>query len=106
MDANGCVNGATVQIAVKPCTGITEQTANSNLITVYPNPNNGEFLVSSDMALELTLINELGQIIQKISLSEFNGFKQEIKGIDNGIYFVSFVSENQQKINQKVIILK
>jgi len=105
-DANDCVSSATVMIAVKPCTGIEEQTAGDNLIAIYPNPNNGDFMVTSDMPLELTLLNELGQIIREISLTELNELKQEIKGITNGIYFVSFVSENQQKINRKIVVLK
>jgi hypothetical protein len=106
-DANGCVNTGTIQVKVSSCVGINELdgSANSSL-SVYPNPSKGDVFVSSEVAIDLTLINELGQVVQKISLSEFNNYQQEIKGLANGVYFASGTSANQQKIYQKIIILK
>jgi hypothetical protein len=86
--------------------GINELDASNQFLTIYPNPSKGDVFVSSEVAIDLTLINELGQVVQKIRLSEINDYQQEIKGLANGVYFISGTSANQQKIYQKIIILK
>ena len=104
-DANGCVGTGTTQVKVSLCTDFAELNSTSNGLGIYPNPNNGEFTIQYDAPLNLLLINQLGQVIRTLSLSEANGYKVSITDVSNGIYLVKGQIENSQVI-QKVIVSK
>ena len=101
---NGCKGTATVQIKVNTCTGISELN-NQNGLTIYPNPNNGEFIIESQVNINLELINELGQFVRLIKLSEANNRKINISELSNGIYFLIGKKDNL-KVKQKIIVTK
>jgi hypothetical protein len=105
-DANGCVNTGTIQVKVSSCVGINELDGSATTgLSVYPNPNNGSFTVSSDINLKLNLVNELGQVIRSLDLNATNNYKADISDLSGGIYFI--VGErNGIKVNQKVIVTK
>jgi len=101
---NGCKGTGTVQIKVNPCTGISEL-SNQNGLTIYPNPTNGEFTIESQLAIDLLIINELGQTIKTIQLSSANNLQLKVSDLANGIYFI--VGKNKTtNINQKIIVNK
>jgi len=103
-DANGCKGTGTVQVKVNTCTGISEL-SNQNGLTIYPNPNNGEFTIESQVAIDLLIINELGQTIKTIQLSSANNLQLKVSDLANGIYFI--VGKNKTtNINQKIIVNK
>jgi hypothetical protein len=104
-DANGCVGTATILLKVLGCTGLNELTAQNNAVFVYPNPNNGEFVIQANADMTLTLSNELGQIIRTISVSSTNDYKVFVTDLAKGIYFITGKKENEQ-INQKIIVAK
>ena len=105
VDANGCMNTASKVIVVNACNGIVELTNEEKTISVYPNPSNGEFVVSADSEISLKLINELGQEIRTIKLSEQNDYKVSVTNLANGVYFI--VGQNgTDKVNQKIIIAR
>lgn len=104
-DANGCVNTATIQIKVNPCTGIDELNTSQNLLSVYPNPNNGEFTVRANSEITLKVVNELGQEVRTVSLSNQNAYTASVNDLPTGIYFI--VGQNgSSKVNQKVVVTK
>jgi hypothetical protein len=103
-DLNGCKSTATLQVKVSPCTGINEINAGLQL-SVYPNPNHGEFIVHSPIDAELTLTNELGQVIMLIKLNEMNDRTVQLQGISGGIYFVSGRA-GEMNVQQKIIITR
>jgi hypothetical protein len=72
------------------------------IITVYPNPNNGTFVASASQPGEFVFLNSVGQIIQHISLTEEN-LKIEITNLFSGMYFLSGTVEGQQLV-EKVIV--
>jgi hypothetical protein len=101
-DNNGCKNTATVQVRVSGCVGIQELAGSLQEILVYPNPNNGEFTIRAGAAeMKLTLVNELGQLIQSIELSAANNYQVSLKDLANGVYFV-----NGKQIHQKIIVAR
>ena len=103
-DANGCKGTGTVQVKVNTCTGISEL-SNQNGLKIYPNPNNGEFTIESQLAIDLLIINELGQTIKNIQLSSANNLQLKVSDLSNGIYFI--VGKNKTtNINQKIIVNK
>ena len=101
-DANGCVNGAQLIVTINACSGV-DKIYSENAISIYPNPSHGEFSVQSSKALEMKIINELGQVIKLISLNGNNNYKMEVNGIPSGIYFITNEKAN---FNQKMIIEK
>ena len=103
----GCVSQgfATSSLTVNECVGITNQTMGIGGVTIYPNPTNGEFIIESQLALDLLIINELGQTIKNIQLSSANNLQVKVSDLANGIYFI--VGKNKTtNINQKIIVNK
>jgi hypothetical protein len=88
---------------VSPCTGVPVSYENQTQISIYPNPNNGRFNIFSATDMELSIINELGQIIQYLSLNDLNDHRLELQNFANGIYFVVGIG-NGELIKQKIIV--
>ena len=98
-----CKDNNCVIIKGPPYKDIKDKIYSENAISIYPNPSHGEFSVQSSKALEMKIINELGQVIKLISLNENNNYKMEVQNIPSGIYFIT---NEKASINQKVIIEK
>ena len=104
--SNNCnSNTASVLLTVNFCTSIDKNGLIQNNISVYPNPNNGEFTIKSTEAISLDLINQLGQVVKVITLNETNNHQANISNVANGIYFI-VGKGNNSSINQKVIVNK
>ncbi len=101
VDANGCSNNSVFTQSVSVCTGIQEAKANLNSALAFPNPNNGEFTIQSQMADVVSLTNELGQLIEMIELNQQNNFSYKVSQLSNGIYFLV-----GKTVKQKVIVTK
>ncbi len=105
-DSNGCMNTSIITQNVSPCTDIAAlNNSISGAVAMYPNPNNGEFSIASHVDVELSIINELGQVVKLISLNESNTRLVSISQLATGIYFVIGSSDNQI-IKQKIIVSK
>ncbi len=102
---NGCSNTSTLTVSVSPCIGIDEVSLNEDLLKIYPNPNNGEFTISSTTDLKLTLVNELGQMIKSITLNPSNNRSISVTHLAIGIYFITG-KVNDKSINQKIVVTK
>jgi len=87
-DINGCEGTTVVYALVNPCTGVNDGTAEVNTFEVYPNPNLGRFTMKSDKMMELKLINQLGQELQKISLRPENDYTIDISELSSGVYYI------------------
>ena len=104
-DANGCVGTGTTQVKVSLCTGFAEQGSTANFINIFPNPNSGEFIISADSEIGLTLRNDLGQTIRTFFIPKAVGYKISVNGLAEGIYFISG-QNGSIRINQKIIVTK
>jgi hypothetical protein len=84
--------------------GIQEMSLASG-IRIYPNPNNGEFMLNIDNGSENTrfeLYNSLGQIVYvKALISTENHLTPNVPG---GIYYYCIINENAQPVTGKLII--
>jgi hypothetical protein len=102
-NAQGCDGTMVgVKVTVNPCIGISEQKDLNHVVKVYPNPSNGAFTISSDVEVNLRIVNELGQQIKIIILNEENDYKVEVQDLSAGIYFIT----GDRDINQKIMISK
>ena len=76
-DVNGCAKTVSVTQFVATCIGIEDHSFDNNAgLIVYPNPNNGNFTISSDVNISLSIVNALGQVVSTIDLSDVH--KKEI----------------------------
>lgn len=104
-NGNGCVNTATVGITVSTCTGIDKVAGNSTFMSVYPNPNSGEFIVTVSNVSERTSIEIVDGLGKIVYLENIVSDKQTIKtNFANGIYFVKLKDEKNVLAVQKLII--
>ncbi|MSQ79468.1 MAG: T9SS type A sorting domain-containing protein [Flavobacteriaceae bacterium] len=74
-------------------------------LRLYPNPNNGEFTIQSGSKGSYTLINELGQAMQTIQLTDANKHSVNIGNLSAGVYFIVGYNHNDMT-RQKVVVLK
>lgn len=104
-NTNGCKSTATINVEVLECTGISKVIPVTKGVLVYPNPNNGNFIIETTSAITLNLISSLGQLVKIITLTENNNYKQSLVNLAEGVYFISGESESVL-VNQKIIVSK
>lgn len=103
--ANGCMSSAVVTQSVVDCTGLLYVKESAPGLSVYPNPNNGEFIIHSIGKGLLNVVNELGQSVGTIELKGEGSYPVSLNGLANGIYFLNGEIANQL-IHQKIILTK
>ncbi|MBS1636346.1 MAG: T9SS type A sorting domain-containing protein [Bacteroidetes bacterium] len=94
-DANGCVNTATCQQAVVPCTGIQELPDNTPAVNLYPNPNNGSFILEITTDASICITNTLGQVLYSAK-TEAGKHTINIEHEHAGVYYVHILENNKQ----------
>ncbi|MBL7912358.1 MAG: SBBP repeat-containing protein [Bacteroidia bacterium] len=86
-DGNGCSNTAIITQSVSLCTNISGKTENNiGSITVYPNPNNGEFTIATIKGVYF-LINTLGQTVKTVEIKNDSEWI-EVNDLSQGIYYI------------------
>ena len=72
-----------------------------NTLKIYPNPNNGEFIIKSDKIIKgkIEISNYLGQIVEDIKINNNISKINLSNKIEEGVYFVKVIN------NDKLIIL-
>jgi uncharacterized delta-60 repeat protein len=99
---NSC-SDTSVCKAISIVTGIANNAQTSGL-SVFPNPNNGDFTISLNKEETFSLVNNLGQTIKIIQLNQSNNNSTIITGIGNGIYFL--VAKSNTMLNKKIVVEK
>ncbi len=99
--ANGCVGTSTIQVVVNTCTGIESLTSGGAGIVVYPNPNNGDFMIKGSKQMTITIANELGQVVEVVELNLQNNFSYNVSKLAQGMYFLS-----GNAVREKVVVTK
>ena len=69
-------------------------------VSVFPNPNNGEFTVRCDNMSRITVYNVIGSVVKDI---ETNTDSFIIEGLNSGVYFVN-IRNNDSNIIKKVVV--
>ncbi len=96
-DANGFTNTAKITLDVNECTGINE-TASAAGVKVYPNPNNGEFVVELNNGnASIEVFDATGRLVfaQKSADSKV---KVNISKLSNGVYYVKVKSNDSMNV--------
>jgi len=104
-DSNSCVNSATLSLTVSECVGIMQQTLENDHLVAYPNPNNGEFIIKTLVDMDITVVNELGQVVEIASANESNDHVINIRHLTKGVYFL-IGKANGNLLTHKVIVMQ
>jgi len=102
-DDKNCSKTTTVTQFVATCIGIEDIESGNASLNIYPNPNNGTFMIGSDKNMNLEVINALGQVVMSLQLQEGHSKEVTVGELPGGVYFI----RNQggsQKVNKKLII--
>jgi Ig-like domain CHU_C associated/Secretion system C-terminal sorting domain len=94
-DTSACVNITNI--------GIQTISDNDQIISIFPNPNNGAFTIQSKTKGEYVILNELGQTLQTFQTNGENNYSVNLKGLANGIYFLKG-KNGEQVVNEKIIL--
>ncbi len=72
-------------------------------LETYPNPNTGTFTISASHEGKFNLVNELGQLIRTIEITQEGDFETKIEGLHQGVYFVNGIV-NDIVLTRKIIV--
>ncbi|MCW3083837.1 MAG: Lysyl endopeptidase [Bacteroidetes bacterium] len=92
-------------------TGVNENADLNSSVSVYPNPNNGQFNVSINMAkaknVTIKVMNILGEVVSTKSLENVsnNVCNIDLTGQAKGMYFVEITADNE-KVVKKINVIR
>jgi hypothetical protein len=101
---NGTCTSPRVEVSavVESCAALGEDVAFKNSISLFPNPNNGQFEVNfntrKDADVTIDIIDIVGKTIQSQSLKNLNGFVKkaiDIRNFSKGIYLMNLTFEGK-----------
>lgn len=72
-------------------------------VSLYPNPNNGAFVVTSTVDGQFTIVNQLGQEMKKFELNQANNFRASFEDLAAGSYILSGYS-NGKFVSQRFVV--
>jgi hypothetical protein len=105
---DGCLGSDTVSFEVIDCEPSGIITEDPRSVNLYPNPNNGIFVVESEEwygDAKVEVISSTGLLVHKSNISDQSYWKKrfDLSEVSNGIYF--FTIKTSSKIFQKQIII-
>ncbi len=95
-----------------PCStaGIADYTTNDDVVTLAPNPSNGNFVLNysttKNQKVTIKLYDLMGRIVYTNDIKANNGFnvlEMNLQNLNKGIYTFEFISDSGRK-TQKLII--
>ena len=105
-DSNGCSNSDSVSIIIENCEALVVHNLNEMEVSIYPNPNNGNFTIELknhlNEKIDITFISSLGQIVNQQKFNS-NIINFNAPYLSSGIYSLIIKSKNQYLV-KKIII--
>lgn len=83
--------------------GVIDYSDPATQLSIYPNPNRGEFTIRSTKEGSYSLVNIFGQTVRSINLNSANDYRINIKGLRNGIY--SIIGFSKDRITRQNIVI-
>ncbi len=72
---------------------------------VYPNPNNGSFIISTDTdyAYSYSVYDSTGKLIKNGKLTDYEN-TVNLENISGGVYFLTIGTENSKELRQRIVV--
>lgn len=87
---------------------VKKQTEKNSLFSIYPNPNNGNFIISTKQTggkeLKADVYNAMGQVVLSKTFNAVNQNEFKIEGLSEGIYIVKLALDGTATGSQKLIV--
>ncbi|MBL7932233.1 MAG: T9SS type A sorting domain-containing protein [Bacteroidia bacterium] len=99
-DANGCPGSATVNVTVKPCTGIDENIDSGFGLEVFPNPSNGQITIRSELfgdRVFVEIYNSIGQLIKSEKMVS-SAVNLDLQSLHSGLYYIKLREADRQQV--------
>lgn len=90
----GCSNTATTTVIVANCTGLNNNGTNNGLVTIYPNPTNGIFVLSTSSTSNKSI--EITDVTGKVVLNQTSSDEKiqiNMNEKANGVYYLKLISD-------------
>lgn len=81
------------------------ETLESDEVGIAPNPSNGDFTISASEAGTFNIINELGQLVRTVEITEAKGNQVKVENMPNGAYFVTGTL-NGEVVTKKIMVVR
>lgn len=98
-----CTESSAITVTVNSCSGLSENV--SALIELFPNPNNGEFVIRGETNADVEIYNLSGQLIHHFQLDQENHYRISVDNLSEGLYVVKLKSAGKVS-TQKVLVLR
>ncbi len=105
-DSNGCSATVNDTITVDPCFSVNSPNGTTSSITLYPNPNNGQFNMTIAEAGTLLIYNSLGQLIYNERVSNSGNKTLALPQVESGVYYIRFTNDQEQTEQIRFVIQK
>jgi hypothetical protein len=99
-DGNTCTNTDTVFVEVSDCVGI--ETTQKQSIKLFPNPNDGKFIIELHEESNITVINSLGAPVHRASYAA-GSHSLDLSYLPSGVYLIK--SESKDNVNVLRVII-
>lgn len=69
-----------------------------------PNPNNGDFMLTSSAEGKFNVHDSQGQLVRTISITKENNLKIRVEGLQSGIYYITGTVNNKPVTHEVMVI--
>ncbi len=91
-DANGCTFSIT--ITVSSSVGMFDPIAGGQVITVYPNPSNGNITLKGIQAGQYRVVDALGRMLTSFTVQQQDLVNLDLSNLSNGLYFIQTMNQS------------
>jgi hypothetical protein len=96
--SDGCINTATASVMVNSCVGLKTNAADNIGLSVYPNPNHGQFTVEMRNGMnKLIEVTDISGKVIYVTATGDDAANVDISKYENGIYFVRVQSGDKKE---------
>ncbi len=105
-DANGCMFSYSANFNFSFTTSVLSIFNNQNELTIFPNPSTGIVTIETGLNENKNYVVTVLDAMGKNIITAENSKTLDLSNLENGIYFISVISENQTSVTKKISIIK
>lgn len=100
-DINSCTGTSSDTILVDICLGVNGLSSNE-VFTLYPNPNDGSFCVTTNSNATIVITDALGRVVDQRNVSGIS--KENFSIAAPGMYFVTVIGMDGERVTKPVVV--